>query len=265
MTEQARPTPPSPGVIANPDTDAIAAALATAPEERTDLVAGPGVGFPVHRGEHVLSYLEIYDAGVVRLTTPTARVELIHQSQPTIAPEGVVFVHPDGTSFFSVSPEARVTLHLDPLSTAPESPPASIAIANGPTLSSNTMVPLLGDSVPSEPVSQDVASGPERAEQEPQERVRLAGRLGTDIRYRTTRNGTLIAAFPLAIEQEDGSARWQEVKVFGKRAARLQADQAPRRGQAIDVIGYLHRRERTGKDGTARVVEEIYAVAVTPR
>jgi single-stranded DNA-binding protein len=125
-------------------------------------------------------------------------------------------------------------------------------------------VPLLDDATAPQEASQP--SSPQSAErQEQQERIQLAGRLGTDIRYRTTRSGKLIAKFPLAIKQEDGSTKWKDVKVFGERAAKLQAGDQLRRGQYTEITGYVHQREVTRKDGTTRTVEEIYAVVVKPR
>lgn len=103
------------------------------------------------------------------------------------------------------------------------------------------------------------------AGKETEERIRLAGRLGTEIRYRTTRSGKLIASFPIAITQDDGTVRWQDVLLFGDKAARLRDGDAPKRGQYTEVVGYLHQKHVKNKDGTTRLVEEVYGVVVKPR
>jgi single-stranded DNA-binding protein len=95
--------------------------------------------------------------------------------------------------------------------------------------------------------------------------VRLTGRLGTDVRYRTTRNGKTVASFALAIKQDNGSTRWQDVLVFNERADKLRAGAAPKKGQFCEVIGYVHQKEVKGKDGAVRTVEELYAVVVKAR
>lgn len=56
---------------------------------------------------------------------------------------------------------------------------------------------LLDDSMTSGMGSDQAAGVPNEAEQET--RIHLAGRLGTEVRYRMTRNGKLSAAFPIAV------------------------------------------------------------------
>jgi single-stranded DNA-binding protein len=98
-----------------------------------------------------------------------------------------------------------------------------------------------------------------------QQRVRLAGRLGTDPRFRETRTGVLIGTFPLGVAQHDGSTKWEQVVAFRERAERLRGEGGPRKGQSVDVIGYRHVREQPNRDGKLKRVEEVYAVVVKPR
>ncbi len=94
-------------------------------------------------------------------------------------------------------------------------------------------------------------------------RLNLAGRLGRMPSFRSTRNGTVIASFPLAVRDEAGDTTWHTVLAFGDRAEQLREDLAE--GQQIEVIGYLHQRERTTRPGETRIIDEIYATVVKPR
>ena len=96
-------------------------------------------------------------------------------------------------------------------------------------------------------------------------RVRLAGRLGTDPRFRETRTGVLVGSFPIAVPQDDGSTRWETVVAFKERAAKLRGDGGPKKGRHVEVIGSRRCREQPTRDGKVRVVEEVYAVVVKPR
>jgi single-stranded DNA-binding protein len=61
---------------------------------------------------------------------------------------------------------------------------------------------------------------------------------------------------------EDGKARYETVLVFGERVA---AVEQLRKGDPVEVIGYLHEREVTGHDGKRKPRCEAYATVVRPR
>jgi len=98
------------------------------------------------------------------------------------------------------------------------------------------------------------ASSPEK-----QRRVTLEGRVGAEPVFRTTAQNKLVGRFPLAVHQGDDTI-WHQVVVFGDRAKQLEA--ALKKGQAVEVVAYVHHNERQSRDGTKRLVEELYAVAV---
>jgi Single-strand binding protein family len=96
---------------------------------------------------------------------------------------------------------------------------------------------------------------------EPQPRVTLFGRLGYAPRFRTTPKGTLVASFAVAMHEENRTT-WHNVRLFGEKAAKLQ-EKGYAKGDELEVIGYLHTRERTNsKTGETTPVEEIYAAVV---
>ncbi|MEU1286697.1 single-stranded DNA-binding protein [Kitasatospora sp. NPDC005856] len=107
----------------------------------------------------------------------------------------------------------------------------------------------------------------EAAEAEP-ERVKLTGRIGRTPTTRETAGGKLVAKFPLALHNEDGTTTWRDVLAFNERAAalakRVEAGEL-KKGSEIDVVGYPHERQYTGRDGTPKTAQEIYSVAITKR
>jgi hypothetical protein len=100
------------------------------------------------------------------------------------------------------------------------------------------------------------------SEQE-QLRLHLAGRVGADPVFRTTPKGTLVGRFPLAIHNHDNTTTWQQVLAFNARAEKLR--DTIHKGDAVQVVGYVHEREGKGRDGQPRTIRELYAVTVTAR
>ncbi|MFD9604226.1 single-stranded DNA-binding protein [Streptomyces sp. NPDC059970] len=107
----------------------------------------------------------------------------------------------------------------------------------------------------------------EAAEAE-RERVKLTGRLGRTPTFRTTAGGKFVGKFSLAVHTEDGETKWHDVLAFGDRAASLQKRVETgqlNKGNEIEVVGYPHTREYTGRDGTPKTAQEIYLAAVKRR
>ncbi|MEU2869722.1 single-stranded DNA-binding protein [Streptomyces olivoreticuli] len=109
---------------------------------------------------------------------------------------------------------------------------------------------------------------PEKTAEGEPERVRLIGRLGRNPTIRETAGGKLVAKFPLAIHLEDDTTRWHDVLAFGDRAQALQKRVEAGelvKGHEVEVVGYPHAREYTGRDGTPKTAQEIYLAAVKRR
>ena len=96
-------------------------------------------------------------------------------------------------------------------------------------------------------------------------RVQLAGRVGQDPRLRTTPKGTLVAQFPLGVKDEADldKTTWHTVVAFQKRAEQVR--DSLKKGDPVEVIGYVHEREIPRRDGTTRTVREVYATVLKPR
>ncbi len=61
---------------------------------------------------------------------------------------------------------------------------------------------------------------------------------------------------------------WHTVLVFGERAVQLRQRVEHgelAQGREVDVIGYLHTKERPSKTGEPRTVQQVHAVAITKR
>jgi len=110
--------------------------------------------------------------------------------------------------------------------------------------------------------------GSQAAEREPagpreaSPRINFTGRLGTHVMVRQTQKGQDLARFALAIPTENDAVRYETIMVFGKRVRAVQEFQ---KGDAVEVIGYLHEREVTGRDGTKKMRRELYATVVRSR
>lgn len=121
--------------------------------------------------------------------------------------------------------------------------------------------PTMVESEPPAPTG-EAAAEPEAKERE---RVQLAGRLGQDPKMRTTPKGTLIASFPLGVKDEANldKTTWHTVLAFQKRAEQVR--DTLKKGDPVEVIGYVHEREIPRRDGSTRTVREVYATIIKQR
>ncbi len=279
---------------------AIAEALHTRSASVRDVAYGEGRQYSVGRGDARLEIYP--RTGVARLTTTDVRVELFGGATAQVSGSGLEFsrtspgqdasltVVPDGGVVFTlvaggerspVAPEPTADLsdevrasdasvfgrdHL-PAVRAPETAQEPRSGADDtsvppPTVRAST-IPSATRQSASAPTAGEAGSSqsPASAETE-QERIALTGRLGRDPSFRTTKTGSLVARFPLAVHREDGHTDWHTVLAFGPRAEQLQRRVSS--GELIQgrEVGYPHVNERPGKDGKLRQVQEVYAVAV---
>jgi hypothetical protein len=97
------------------DIPAVAAALGSNPELRTDAVLGRGIVFRLGAAPPI--DLELYEqARTVRMTGGDVQIALFNQDGPTIAPDGVVFElrSEPRHRFVAVTPGGDVSLRLAP-------------------------------------------------------------------------------------------------------------------------------------------------------
>ncbi len=101
--------------------------------------------------------------------------------------------------------------------------------------------------------------GQERSEAD---RVTLRGRVGALPTYRTTpREQQLVATFPLGVHPDIETTEWYPIVCFGDWAKRVQ-NKGLTVGQEVEVVGFVHPKERRLRDGNTRIEKQIYAVAV---
>lgn len=252
--------------------DVVAETLGAAVEPSRDVAFGAGARFQL-AGETAPT-LELYPAsGVARLTTHAAEVTLFRQSPPGIDPEhGHVCLVNDSDAErlqLMIAKTGEVTLCIAPAAlghaTKDVADPEGAEMLLGPDRG------IPGHSSVASGPPEESFSGSERQQREAQlreqestsARLNLSGRLGRAPSFRTTRNGTLIASFPLAVRDDDGNTTWHTILTFGNRAEKLR-DQLDK-GQSVQVIGYQHEREVRTKRGETKLVTEVYATVVKPR
>lgn len=95
------------------DGEAVAKALGTKPQEVTDPAYGDGQHFQVQSDKAFLSLDTFPEAGVSRITTKGARIELFGGSLPHVEDEGIVFLQKDAEyehSTVALHPDGALTL-----------------------------------------------------------------------------------------------------------------------------------------------------------
>ncbi len=210
------------------DTRGIAQSLGAEGRKTRDIAFGEGLCFELGGTRH----LELYpDGGFARVATEDARLELFRLEPPTIRGEAVVFERVGEGQSLRVSVSAAGEVNLNIARSVSEQLGAEGLVVDG-------------------------------GAKEQQERITLSGRLGAAPSLRTTPKGTLVARFPVAVQREDKTV-WHTVLAFGERAERAGSDL--RKGQAVEVVGYVHERETRTRKGDIRIVQEIYAVRINPR
>lgn len=242
--------------------------------------------------------LEVYPrTGVTRLTAQGVRVELFGSAVTDVSPGGLEFsrTQPGQDASLTVVPGGGIVFTLvaggerrPPIQTEPHTTPPSPTSprlsgpetaqeredfdtglrSSPPTEDAPSTSPAAREPALPSPSDERTTSPQQSAAETEQERISLTGRLGRDPAFRTTKTGSLVGRFPLAVHREDGNTTWHTVLAFGSRAEQLQRRLASgelTQGREVDVVGYLHVNERPGKDGKPRKVQEVYAVAVKKR
>ena len=243
------------------DAEAINAALSIPAQPCRDQLFGIGHSYTL--GQHKGIQLELYpEARVVRVTSSDARLELYRQNPPSLSPDRLVFSQQqhDHMLTLTVRSSGEVTLTLNDVSESPQRPsslPNSVVpnVKTSETIEDNSRALQTHEEVPS-------PSSPKPVQDEKkQERLTLRGRVGTAVRSRKTSKGTLVAAFPLAIHNdEEETTTWIDVVAFNDRAKKILD---LKRGQVVEVVGYLHSTEQPNREGkTAAVKKQIYSVVV---
>jgi single-stranded DNA-binding protein len=117
------------------------------------------------------------------------------------------------------------------------------------------------------PAEQDMtAQSAQSAPETP--RIRVRGRIGQEAQFRVVPDkDLLVGSLSIAEHPDKDTTVWHDVAAFGERAQKLQEQFGSgelRVGQEVEVVGYVHRRERPTKEGGTRTVEQIYAATIKP-
>lgn len=166
--------------------------------------------------------------------------------------------NPPPWGFFPEMPPPRFPVVQDYKPDLPREPvghqAAEVEPPVEPQPADTTLPPALG-----RPDQEAAGASPEK-----QPRLTITGRVGTDYRLTTNPNGRAIGRFALGEHPHTEQTIWHQCVVFDELATRLQGNLV--KGQTAQVVGYRHERQRgVGKDGTPRMVTELFVVAVRAR
>jgi hypothetical protein len=227
-------------------------ALGAEPRSTRDVAHGDGQALDVND-----SVLEIYpNAGIARVTTQDARIELFRVPSYTVTGERVVFEQGEGDDRkrLLVRGDGRVSLY--PVLRAPEPSRTRQTAARGRQDSPAPRVPSETPTAPNAHPNGDKSGEVEQ--------TRLQGRLGRDPWFRSE-GEQHIAGFPLAVNDPENRTTWHKVVVFDATADQLhEAYQkgSVRKGRLVDVTGQTVVREEPRANGGVKKNPEFHASAV---
>ena len=234
------------------DAQIAGATLGSEPRSTRDVAHGNGQALDVED-----AVLEVYpDAGVTRVTTSDARIELHRVPRYTVREQRVIFElgDEDDRSRLQIRADGKVAFH--PVLRRPE-----------PSQTDETAPGGRQDS-PAETTTSETTTRP-AASSEPREAVQamqLRGNLGRDPWF-STRDDRPAAGFPLAINHDDGrKPTWHDIVTFDEAAEQLREAFTKRqitRGKLVDVTGQPVVREEPRANGGVKRIREVHATAVT--
>src|SRR3954452_24332698 len=212
--------------------------------------------------------LEVYrDAGVARVTTPDARIELFRVPSYAINGERVVFEQgeEDNRSRLLVRNDGKVSFY--PVLRATESSRTGETADSGrqdsptPSMPSETLRGRESQTTTPSSTQTTTLEGAKNGEVEQQ---MLQGRLGRDPWF-SGQGEEPLAGFPLAIHDDRGQTTWHRVVVFGEAVSEVQAAAQKgqlRKGRLVQVQGTEVTREEVSPRGARRPVKEFHASTV---
>lgn len=247
--------PEKPSNFSEFNAQAAGKALGAEPHTMRDVAHGDGEALTV--GDAVL---EVYrDAGVARVITPDARIELFRVTSYSVNGERVVFEQgtDDDRTRLLVRGDGKVSHY--PVLRAAETSGKDENAVNGRQDSSTPQVPS------ETPTGRQTTQSPDGEKNGEVEQQVLQGRLGRDAWF--SNNGEEArAGFPLAIHDEQGQTTWQKVVTFGETADEIEATRKAgkiRKGRLVQVQGLEVTREELSARGARRPVKEFHATQVT--
>jgi hypothetical protein len=236
------------------DAQAAGAALGSQPHTTRDVAHGDGEALNV--GE---TTLEVYrDAGVARVTTPDARIELFRVPYYSVNRERVIFEQGEehDRTRLQVRADGKVAFH--PVLRALETPQTDESTGHG---RQDSPTPQVASETPT--ASTDSPEGEKSGEVQ---LVQMQGRLGRDPWF-GTRDDRPAAGFPLAVHQEGSSkAIWHDIVTFDDGAGQLHEAFERRqitKGKLVGVTGQPVVVEEPRTSGGIKRTAEFHAMTVT--
>jgi hypothetical protein len=238
------------------DVAVVGQALGAQPRALQDVAHGAGQALNV--GD---TTLEVYrDAGVARVTTPDARIELYRVPSYSVRDERVIFEQgaEDNVSRLQVRADGKVSFY--PVLRATES---SRTPDTG--LSGHQDSPTPPDPSRNVTGQNDAMSGaPEGEKGGEVQQVQLQGRLGRDPWFSTS-DEQPVGGFPLAVNDQRGDTTWHKVVVFDTVAEQLREAVDKKqisKGKTVTVTGQAVVREEPKANGGVKKTPEFHAAAV---
>jgi hypothetical protein len=238
------------------DAAKVGEALRAEPQEIRDVAYGDGQAMDVAD-----TTLEVYrHAGVARITTPDARIELFRVPSYQVSPERLVFSQgvADARTRLLLRSDGRVWLY--PGLRAAESNATVETPSAGEVASPTPAEPSTGVTGRPDAIS---TGDPEHKEPEQQQ---LIGRLGRDPWFKSEGDQPS-AGFPLAVNDEHGKTTWHRIVVSGELANQVRAglqEGQIKRGRLVQLSGIeVVQSAPTAKGGT-KTTKEFHATSVVP-
>jgi hypothetical protein len=239
------------------DAAVVGQALGAEPRVTRDVAHGDGEALDV--GE---TTLEVYPtAGVTRVTTPDARIELYRVPSYAVTGERVVFEQgdQDDRSRLLVRDDGKVSFY--PVLRATESSRTGDTALSGRQDSPATTDPPNNVTRRNDatPTSSEGEKGGEV------QTLRLQGRLGSNPWFRLDQEPP-VGGFPLAVHSEQGQTTWHKVIVFDSAAGQLHEavdNKQIGKGRLVEVTGQTVVREEPKANGGVKKSAEFHATDVT--
>jgi len=273
VSERDRPQspPPSEQKRHSWDTAAIANTLSVPAEARLDPLHGKGARLSI--GEPPALELELFPAAqIIRLSTPDLSLNLVQEQTPILAADGVIFDAPQRSLVIAPSGDALLRIRrAKPVQT----PSAPVDHAEESMTQDGAADGLLDDLAALDEGSGPTSPAPRQEGKETQqERIKVFGRLATNVRFKTLRNERLVGEFVLAERIDEEQTKFHKVAAFDNPEKKRQLATELKalvdageiaKDQAATVVGYRHQVERNTQGGGKRLEEQLFAVAIKPR
>jgi hypothetical protein len=232
-------------------------AIGAEPREIRDVAYGDGQAMNI--GD---TSLEIYQkAGVTRVTTPDARIELFRVPSYHVSPERLVFQQGEADSRTRLLVRSNGRVSFYPVSGTAESSRTDETAPLSDVASPTVTAPSTDGTAPTDGTP---AGAPDRKEPR-EEQQQLSGRLGRDPWF-GTRAEEPATGFPLAVNEDGGKTTWHRVVLLGELVDHVRTGVQRghiKKGRLVELTGIPVVQTETTAKGGSRTTSEFHATALT--